>query len=181
VTVAVPVTPWSLTVIVAVPELTPVTSPPGEVTVATVVSEDDHPTSDPEIVFWLPSEYFPVAVSWVELLTATVAAAGFTKIEPSVGLIKKPEQLPNDMQTKRANPAVRTERGFDTGQGDDNLVSTVSLQDDLQEAASVASAERGEVATLAVVAVTPSIELISLRSTRISFSDQTCNNAKGAD
>lgn len=49
--VAVPVTPWSLTVMVAVPEETPVTNPPGEVMVAVVVSEEDHPTSDPVSVF----------------------------------------------------------------------------------------------------------------------------------
>lgn len=61
---------------VAVPVATPVTSPPGEVTVATVSSEVDQPTLDPWIVFWLPSEYVPVAISWTVLLTETVAEAG---------------------------------------------------------------------------------------------------------
>jgi len=41
---------------VAVPVAIPVTSPPGEVTVAMVSSELDQPTEDPEIGFWLPSE-----------------------------------------------------------------------------------------------------------------------------
>jgi len=62
----------------AVPEATPVTSPPGEVIVATVVSEDDQLTVSPEIGFWLPSEYEPVADNWTVLLTATVDEAGVT-------------------------------------------------------------------------------------------------------
>jgi hypothetical protein len=61
---------------VAVPVATAVTSPPGELTVATVSSELDQPTADPVIAFWLPSEYVPVAVSWTVLFTATVAEAG---------------------------------------------------------------------------------------------------------
>ena len=61
---------------VDVPVPTPVTSPPGEVTVAMVSSELDQPTVDPEIVFWLPSEYVPVAISWTVLFTATVAEGG---------------------------------------------------------------------------------------------------------
>jgi len=65
---------------VAVPVLTPVTSPPG-VTVAMgspelVSPELDQPTEDPEIVPVLPSEYLAVAVSCCVLLTETVAALG---------------------------------------------------------------------------------------------------------
>ena len=60
---AVAVTPWEVQVMTAVPVATPVTSPPGEVTDAMVSSELDQPTSDPEIVFELPSEYLAVAVS----------------------------------------------------------------------------------------------------------------------
>jgi len=63
VTLAVPLTPWSLAVMVAVPVATPVTSPPGEVTVATLVFELVQPTEFPEIVFELPSEYLAVAVN----------------------------------------------------------------------------------------------------------------------
>jgi hypothetical protein len=48
---------------VAVPMETPVTDPPGEVTVATEVLELDQPTEDPEIVPELLSEYLAVAVS----------------------------------------------------------------------------------------------------------------------
>jgi hypothetical protein len=47
VTVAVPVTPWALAVMVAVPRATPVTEPPGEVMVAMVVSELLQPTEFP--------------------------------------------------------------------------------------------------------------------------------------
>ena len=47
VTVAVPVTPWSVQVMVAVPVATPVTRPPGEVTLATLVCELDQPTELP--------------------------------------------------------------------------------------------------------------------------------------
>jgi hypothetical protein len=61
---------------VAVPVSTPVTSPPGEVTVAIVSGELDQPTADPVIWFWLPSEYVPVAVSWTVLFSAIVAEGG---------------------------------------------------------------------------------------------------------
>jgi hypothetical protein len=47
VTVAVPLTPWALAVMVAEPMATPVTEPPGEVTVAVVVSELVQPTESP--------------------------------------------------------------------------------------------------------------------------------------
>jgi hypothetical protein len=49
VTVAVPVTPWELAVMVADPWATPVTEPPGEVTVAVVVAELVQPTEFPLI------------------------------------------------------------------------------------------------------------------------------------
>jgi hypothetical protein len=63
VAVAVEVTPWDVQVMIAVPVAIPVTSPPGEVTVAIVSSELDQPTADPEMVLELPSEYLAVAVS----------------------------------------------------------------------------------------------------------------------
>lgn len=56
VTEAVVLTPWQMTVMVAVPVATPVTSPPGEVTDAMVSSELDQPTWVPVTTFWLPSE-----------------------------------------------------------------------------------------------------------------------------
>jgi|SRR5580704_12109019 hypothetical protein len=77
---------------VAVPVATAMTCPPGDVTVATVSSELDQPTVDPEIVFWVPSEYVAVAVSWTVLFTARVDEAGVMKIELMEGLIKKPLQ-----------------------------------------------------------------------------------------
>jgi hypothetical protein len=46
-TVAVPVTPWALAVMVAVPRATPVTEPPGEVTLAMLVAELVQPTESP--------------------------------------------------------------------------------------------------------------------------------------
>ncbi len=48
---------------VAVPEATPVTNPPGDVTVAVVVSEDDQPSEEDVMLLWVPSEYVAVAVS----------------------------------------------------------------------------------------------------------------------
>ncbi len=91
---------------VAVPEATPVTSPPGELIVASV-DEDDHPREDDVMVLWVPSEYVAVAVSWTVPPTATVAAAGLMKIELTVGLMKKPLQLPKVTQRK---PAVKITR-----------------------------------------------------------------------
>lgn len=78
VTLAVVVTPWSETVMVAVPVETPVTSPPGEVTVATLVVELDQPTELPWIMFEVPSEYLAVALSWTVLPMAIVDDGGVT-------------------------------------------------------------------------------------------------------
>ena len=55
VTLPVPLTPCAVAVMVAVPVPTPVTSPPFEI-VATVSSELDQPTADPESGCLLPSE-----------------------------------------------------------------------------------------------------------------------------
>ena len=49
VTVAVPVTPWELAVMVADPWVTPVTEPPGEVTLAMLLAELVQPTEFPLI------------------------------------------------------------------------------------------------------------------------------------
>ena len=95
---------------VAVPVETPVTPPPGEVTVAMLVAELDQPTDSPEIVFELPSEYLAVAVSWTKLPMEIVAAEGVMKIELIEGLIKKPEQPAQVMQRTRATPTVSTNR-----------------------------------------------------------------------
>jgi hypothetical protein len=94
---------------VAVPVATPVTSPPGDVTVAIVSSEVDQPTADPEIVFELPSEYLAVAISWTVLVTAIVAEAGVTKIELMVGLMKNPLHPPA-IQRSNTKPAVSPKR-----------------------------------------------------------------------
>jgi hypothetical protein len=110
VTLAVELTPWELAVMVAVPVETPMTRPPGDVTVATLVAELVQPTWSPEIVFWLPSEYLAVAVSWTVLPAEIVAAEGVMKIELMEGLIKKPEQLPMLTQSTKANPVVITTR-----------------------------------------------------------------------
>ena len=107
---AVEVTPWELAVMVAVPVETPVTRPPGEVTVAMLVAELVQPTWSPEIVFWLPSEYLAVAVSWTVLPTEIVAAEGVMKIELIEGLIKKPLQPHQVMQRRETKPAVSTNR-----------------------------------------------------------------------
>jgi len=72
-------------VMIAVPAETPVTSPPGEVTVAIVGSELDQLTESPPIPCWLPSEYLPNTASWAVLLVAIVAEAGLMYVELSVG------------------------------------------------------------------------------------------------
>jgi len=92
---------------VAVPEATPATSPPGEETVAVVVSEEDQPSEDDVMLLWVPSENVAVAVSWDVPPTATVAEAGLTKMELTVGLIKKPLQLPRITQRKRVKLVSR--------------------------------------------------------------------------
>ena len=125
----VPVMPCALAVMLAVPEATPVTSPPGEVIVAMVVSEDVQLRVSPEICFWLPSEYVPVAVNWTMLLTATVDEAGVTKIELSEGLIKKPLQ-PHVTKRITAMPAVSTTRTLvaERGRGADKIMTIISSQ-----------------------------------------------------
>jgi hypothetical protein len=45
--VAVPLTPWAVAVMLAEPRATPVTEPPGEVTLAMVGAELDQPTESP--------------------------------------------------------------------------------------------------------------------------------------
>jgi len=72
-------------VMTAVPGETPVTRPPGEVTVAIVSSELDQVTESPPTPCWLPSEYLPVTVSWAVLPVAIEAEAGSMKVELSVG------------------------------------------------------------------------------------------------
>jgi hypothetical protein len=112
VTVAVEVTPWSETVIVAVPVAMPVTSPPGEVTVAIVSSEVDQPTELPWIVFEVPSEYLAVAPSWTVPPMAIVADGGVMKIELIEGLTKKPPQAAIGRQTRTATTVLRLERSL---------------------------------------------------------------------
>src|SRR5580698_4818301 len=98
-------------VIVAVPIETPVTKPPGEVTVATVGSELDQLMLSPLILLWLPSEYMPVATSWVVPLAAIMGAAGVMNIEPRVGPLKKlPLQPCRNADANRATAMASTRR-----------------------------------------------------------------------
>jgi hypothetical protein len=115
---------------VAVPEATPVTRPPGEVIEAMVSSEDDQPTLSPWSGLWLPSEYVPVAVSWTVLLTATDAEGGVTKIELREGLIKKPLQL-HVTHRKKATPAVDIKRilAANSVRRADNIMTIITSQD----------------------------------------------------
>ncbi len=96
-------------VIVAVPTETPVTKPPGELTVATVVSELDQLTLSPLISLWLPSEYMPCAASWAVLLVAIMVTGGLMYIELREGLMKKPQAAMN-ADTNRAAATVITSR-----------------------------------------------------------------------
>jgi len=66
-------------VMVAVPTATPVTKPPGEVTVAIVGSELDQLTEPPPISFWLPSVYMPCTTSWTVSLIAIVGPSRIDK------------------------------------------------------------------------------------------------------
>jgi hypothetical protein len=77
---------------VAVPVPIPVTNPPVDI-VATVSSELDQPTVEPESGCLLPSEKVPVAASCCVPLIATVTDAGVMKIELMEGFMKKPVQL----------------------------------------------------------------------------------------
>src|SRR5271157_3861787 len=94
---------------VALPLLTPVTSPPC-VIVATVAPELDQPTEDPEIVPVLPSEYLAVAVSCCVQVAEIVAALGVMKIEPIEGLIKKPSQPAPVRHRRIAMPVASIKR-----------------------------------------------------------------------
>ena len=107
--VAVEVTPWAVTVMVAVPMPTPVTNPPGEVTLAMAVAELDQPTEDPVRFPELLSEYLAVAVSWTVWPVATVAEAGVIKIELIEGLMKKPPH-PLQVTERRRERPVRSVR-----------------------------------------------------------------------
>jgi hypothetical protein len=72
-------------VIVAVPGLTPAPVPPW-LTVAIVVSDDDHATSD--VRFWVElSVNFPVALNVCEVPAATLGNAGVTAIETRVAAV----------------------------------------------------------------------------------------------
>jgi hypothetical protein len=115
VTLAVPLTPSEVAVMVAVPVATPVTRPPF-VIVATVSFELDQPTVEPESWLLLPSEKVPVACSCCEPLMATVVEAGVMKIELMEGFMKKPVQAAK-VRHKRmlvlVVSALRTSTSFD--------------------------------------------------------------------
>lgn len=98
-------------VMVAVPIETPVTNPPGEVTVAIVGSELDQVVLSVLILLWFPSEYMPYAASWLVPLVAIVGEGGVMYIELRVGPLKKlPLQPDRNVATHRATAAVSTRR-----------------------------------------------------------------------
>src|ERR1019366_2919434 len=109
VTVPVPLMPCAVAVMVAVPVETPVTSPPFEI-VATVSSELDQPTVDPESGCLLPSEKVPVAISCCVPLRAIVVEAGVIKIELIVGFTKKPVQPAHARHRRMAIPVASPKR-----------------------------------------------------------------------
>jgi hypothetical protein len=96
---------------VAVPSETPVTKPPGELTVAIVGSELDQVTESSLIFVWTPSEYMPYAASRTVSLLAIVAEAGLTHIVLREGCRKKPPPQPVRNANRNSPTAtVRTGR-----------------------------------------------------------------------
>ena len=97
-------------VMVAVPTETPVTKPPGEVTVAIVVSELDQLTLPLLISLWLPSAYLPYAANWAVLLVAIMAEGGLMYTVLREGLMKKPAQATRNADRNRPTVTVSTSR-----------------------------------------------------------------------
>jgi hypothetical protein len=100
VTVVEPLTPSKVALIVAEPAAMPVTRPV-ELTVAMLVSDDDHETESVTVLV-APSSYVPVAIICCVLPTATVGVEGVTVTVVREGGIKKFLQ-PAIANTPRAN------------------------------------------------------------------------------
>ena len=109
---------------VEVPVPTPVTSPPGEVTVATEGDALVQPTCSPWTVFCVPFENRAVAVIWTVLPMETVAEGGLMNSELTVGWTKNPPQPATVKQATRAKVVLRA---FKILAVEDDLVSLVCI------------------------------------------------------